>query len=284
MIFYKTNKQKYDAWLHWNISSQCNFDCNYCFGKTPFIKQTINSIDVKKLIKTLNQNNKIFRISFTGGEPFLIPNIVDACASITERHFISLNSNLILPGIEKFAKLILNERVLFIHASLHIEELIKTNLLNRFIGNFKLLRECGFNIFSEAVADPSLLETDIIFIRKYLDEHNISFSFGPFIGFKNGKRYPEEYTHNELALFRLQNEDFNKFKQKGSICNAGFNAAVVYPSGSVHSCFQLKEKLGNIYEMINFKNEPAICPAGRCDCPLNYYDPHLFNEVKDKIS
>ena len=48
MIFSKTNKQNYDAWLHWNISSQCNFDCEYCFGKTPFVKQTINSIDIER--------------------------------------------------------------------------------------------------------------------------------------------------------------------------------------------------------------------------------------------
>ncbi|MBL1213112.1 MAG: radical SAM protein [Ignavibacteriae bacterium] len=279
MIFSKTNNQDYNAWLHWNISSQCNFNCEYCFGKTPFVKNSINKINIEKLIEALDKTGKTFRISFTGGEPFLIPNIIEACSTITEKHFVSFNTNLVLPGVKEFAESILPERVLFFHASLHIEELIKLNLVDKFAANFNLLRANGFKIFAEAVAHPSLNESDINYFRDYLSLHEINFSFGPFIGEYNNKAYPQNYSDDELEKFNLENENMSVFKQKGNICNAGFNAAVVYPNGNVHSCFQVKEKLGNIYSEINFKKKTKICPAANCDCPLNYYDPHLFSLV-----
>lgn len=284
MIFRKTNKQNYDAWLHWNISSQCNFDCEYCFGKTPFVKQTINSIDIERLIQTIDKTGKTFRISFTGGEPFLIPNIIEACRAITKKHFVSFNTNLVLPSVKEFAESISPERALFIHASLHIEELIRLNLADKFVANFILLKENGFIIFAESVAHPSLNESDIIYFRDYLMQHDISFSFGSFIGNYKDRTYPQSYTTDELEKFNLENENMSMFKQKGNNCNAGLNVAAVYPNGNVHSCFQVKEKLGNIYSEINFKNEPTICPAANCDCPLNYYDPHLFKKVTDKTS
>jgi hypothetical protein len=167
---------------------------------------------------------------------------------------------------------------LFIHASLHLHELKKLNLIDKFISNFKLLRNYGFIIFAEAVAHPSIGNNDINYFRNYLRPHDISFSFGPFIGKYNDKTYPQSYSADEFEKFNLEN--MNMFKQKGNICNAGLNVAAVYPNGNIHSCFQVKEKLGNIYSEINFKNEPTTCPAANCDCPLNYYDPHLFSLVR----
>ena len=62
----KPNKdQKYDVWLHWNLTAQCNLNCEYCFGKIPVNKQNITSIDIEKLMGTLKKSGKTFRISFT---------------------------------------------------------------------------------------------------------------------------------------------------------------------------------------------------------------------------
>lgn len=269
--------QHYDAWLHWNISSQCNFVCDYCFGKTTPNASTINSIDIENLLRTLNKSGKTFRISFTGGEPFLIPNIIEACQNITVKHYISFNSNLVLDAVKEFAERIKPERVLNIHASLHFEELTKKNLMSKFITHFKLLKCKGFNIYAETVAHPRILLK--------IDEHNstmsnekIPFTYAPFYGYYNEKSYPESYTKQEIKTFRLAEKHVGAYAQKGKLCNAGFNAAVVSPRGKISPCFQISKSLGNIYSAFSFNQHPTVCPAQKCGCPLNYYDSYLYKK------
>ena len=85
----------------------------------------VHPIKIKNLISTINSTAKTFRISFTGGEPTLIPNFVEACRAITQKHYISFNSNLISKNIKRFIEEIEPERVLHIHASFHYDELIE---------------------------------------------------------------------------------------------------------------------------------------------------------------
>jgi MoaA/NifB/PqqE/SkfB family radical SAM enzyme len=275
----RNKNQNYDAWLHWNVSSQCNFSCDYCFGKTSPNGTSIFSIDSIKLMNTLHDTGKIFRISFTGGEPFLIPNIIETSQQITKKHFISFNTNLVSPKIQEFSKVIFPERVLNIHASLHFNELIDKKLLSRFIENFHLLNSRDFNIYAEAIADPADLEK-IDYYRSLMLKEGIKFTFAPFYGKHKNKFYPQSYTSEEMKLFSISSEHIEAFNQKGSKCIAGFNAAVVSPKGNISPCFQIQQPLGNIYESITFNENTLYCPSNNCACPLNYYDSYLFNKSK----
>jgi len=273
--------QHYDAWLHWNVTSQCNFDCTYCFGKTPVLKAETNIIDIAKLVKTLDNIGKVFRVSFTGGEPFLIPNIVEACAELTRKHYVSFNSNLVLPVVKEFAEVIKPGRVLNIHASLHFEELEKKRIIETYVSNFKLLKGKGFNVYAEAVAWPEF-DIKIEDYRKLLAGHGIEFGYAPYVGKLNNYDFPDSYKAEDLANYNLSIEQIQWFRQKGEVCNAAYNAAVVFSNGDVYPCFQIKEKMGNVYENINFNTELTICPAKRCACPLNKYDEYLFSKVCNK--
>jgi MoaA/NifB/PqqE/SkfB family radical SAM enzyme len=270
--------QHYDIWLQWNVTSQCNFDCLYCFGKTPVSKADINAINIDKLVNTLNKTNKVFRIGFTGGEPFLIPNITEACKELTGNHYVSFNTNLILPEVKEFAEKINPERVLNMHSSLHLEELKKKNLIDTFVGNYKLLENSGFNIYAEAVAWPGTGDV-VESHRKLMTSLAIEYSYAPYIGNNKVLDYPEIYSDHELELFSLSRDMLEWFGQKGAKCNAAFNAGVVFSNGDIYPCFQIKKKLGNIYEEINFNSELTVCPAKRCACPLNKYDDYLFNKA-----
>lgn len=274
----KPNKdQKYDVWLHWNLTAQCNLNCEYCFGKIPVNKKNINSIDIEKLMRTLKKSGKTFRISFTGGEPFLIKNIVEVCYNITQSHFISFNTNLLLPSVINFAKIINPEKVLFIQASFHINELLEKGLLDKYIENFLLLKEKKFNIIAEAVAYPN----DYLLLKKYeklLLEKGIKLFYAPFIGRNNDKNYPKDYENEEIEKWNFPKERINYHYQKGELCNAGKSAAVIYSNGDIYPCFQIKEKIGNIYQQIDFFENIKVCPAKFCGCPLNKYDPTLFNK------
>jgi len=274
----RNENQKYDAWLHWDVTKRCNLDCDYCFGKITDTSVKVHSIDIDKLVSNLDKTGKTFRISFTGGEPTLVPNFIEACQKITEKHYISFNSNLISKNINKFSEKIDRERVLHIHASFHYDEFVEKGLLNRFIENYKLLENNGFNIYAEAIAHPMYKEK-LDNIKGIANKNSLVLSFAPFYGIFNEQSYPESYSQEELDLFGISNKEISYFKQWNELCNAGYNAAVVFSNGNIYPCHQLKTKIGNIYEEFDFNNELVNCPSKKCGCPLNQYDEYLFEQA-----
>ena len=270
----RSNNQHYDAWLHWDVTKRCNLDCEYCFGKITDSNVKVNSIDIKSLMTTLNTTGKIFRISFTGGEPTMVPNFIETVKVITDKHYVSLNTNLITKNLLRIIGNVDPIRILHIHATLHFDELIKKNLLGTFINTYKLLEKNGFNIYAEAVAYP-LLSHRVEEIESTMKLNEINFEYAPYFGKFEDKNYPESYTESELKLFNLSTEDINCYSQKGELCNAGYNSAVVFSNGNAYPCHQIKEKMGNIYDQISFNESLIKCPSKRCGCPLNKYDKYL---------
>lgn len=274
----KEKKQKYNAWLHWDVTKRCNIDCEYCFGKITNVNVKVHSIKIKEFLTTLDKTNLTFRISFTGGEPTLVPNFIETCIAVTEKHFISFNSNLISKNIGVFAKDVDVNRVLHIHASFHYEELFEKNLLKRFAKNYNLLKNAGFHIYAEAVAYPKLIDK-LDVIKKFANDNSINLTFAPFLGNYKREVFPENYTSQDLELFEIDQSEISCFSQKGELCNAGYNVAVVFSNGNVYPCHQIKTKIGNIYEGIDFTNEMVQCPSKKCGCPLNKYDDYLFKQI-----
>ncbi len=227
---------------------------------------------------TLKKTGKTFRISFTGGEPFLVPNFIEACKAITQKHFVSINTHCSSNKVVEFAKLISHERVLFVQASLHFEELEKRNLVQKYVSNYQSLKKLKFNVFVEAVAYPPVIKK-LNKYRNYFANEGIDFTFGAFTGIYNGKKYPESYSEEELKTFGLSKSEQTKFYQKGNTCNAGYNVFAAFSNGNVFPCFQIKEKAGNIYENIVFEDSMITCPAKYCGCPLNVYDEYLFEKA-----
>ncbi len=272
----RKKNQDYDAWLDWYPTYRCHLNCAYCFENPLKKTEKISEINTSALIKTLSGTNKTFKIRFTGGgEPFLIPNIVEACEKITQSHFVCIVSNLISEKIHEFSEKIDPKRVLYISASLQIKELERLNLLNKYIYNFQLCKKSGFNIKATVVAYPPLLD-EVKKYRKFFQEKGIPLKFYPYIGKSNGKIYPKSYTENELNKFGL---DIRNNYQKGKLCNVGCNVGVVNPHGYVSYCFSLNKPMGNVYSKIKFKNKMLRCPFDFCTYPLNFYDINLFKKA-----
>ena len=271
----------YDAWIHWNVTSVCNYDCNHCFGHID-MTHDVDAIKIPELINTLDKTGKIFRISFTGGEPFLIPNIIEASSEINKKHYLSYNTNLVHERIKSFVDKIDPGRVVRIHASFHFEELKDRGEVHKYIGNYQLLEERGFPMYAEAVAFPKLapLAEEI---RQYLLEHDIILHFGPYLGTFENRKYPESYSNKELLQFGLSDDCRLLHKQMGAFCNAGYNAIVATHTGKILPCFHFKETLGNLYEEIKFNNSIKVCPHKQCGCPLNIYDERLYLEALREI-
>lgn len=278
-------KKTYNAWLHWTVTNRCNLNCKYCFFNPYKKNEKIKRIDIKSLIKTLEKTKKVFRITFTGGgEPFLIPNLVEACKKLTKKHYVEIFSNLTLPYIREFAEKINPKKVLRFHASLHINELEKNNLIDYFIENYLLLKKKGFKIEVGVVAYPPILN-EVKEYKRFFKNKGIEIGFDPFIGSCNGKRYPKEYTSYEKKIFRLGEDKLKRRTDHQKICNAGYNLGIVRSSGRIEPCFQISKKIGNIYKNINFKKNLIFCPFNSCSCPLHTLDRPLFKKaIKDNKS
>jgi organic radical activating enzyme len=241
---------------------------------------TMPAIDTSALVKTLDRTGKIFRIGISGGgEPFLIPNIIDACVELGKKHFLAFNSNLTLPRCLEVARLIDPARVVHFHASLHLSELERLGLVDRFITHYMEFKNRGFPIFAEAVGHPSLVPQAQRFVERF-EKAGVTISFGPFHGDCGGKHYPQAYTAAELAALGLdKNETAGFYSLFGTLCNAGYNAAVVAGDGTVRYCWDVAGRLGHLYGRIRFNPAMMTCPANECSCPLPKYDRYLWSRA-----
>lgn len=286
----------YDAWLHWDVANKCNLSCDYCvtfsgkkvkhYPALDLIKKIITSnisgrsIDISKLIKTLKDTGKIFRISFSGqGEPLLIPNIMEVFEALTKEHFISFNTNLTPGLINDFVRKIDPAKVVSVDASLHIKSLEKHKMTETFVRHYHLCKANGFNITASEVAYPDLAK-DVSFFRSYFKERGVDFFFQRFFGEYEGRLYPDSYTTEEERIFGIIDQpSYLMYNSKGKKCNAGYNVGFVKNNGDIVPCGRLHGRMGNIYKYVRFANNIIECPVEHCCCPLNCYDVGLFERA-----
>jgi organic radical activating enzyme len=234
-------------------------------------------IDIPGLLNALDKTGKVFRITFTGGgEPLLLPNIVEATTALAERHYIAFNTNLTSPRIRDIAAAIDPSRLL-VHGSLHIRELERKKLFRRYIENYQFCQERNVEIYSIEVAHPDLVN-DVEHYREMLRAEGIEFRFVPFKGEHEGRWYPAAYTEQERKAFGLWERASKgaQFNQRGSLCNAGYNVVVAGPDGLINPCYDIRENQGNMFGSIRLQPQVRRCPVDVCSCPLNFYDEPLF--------
>jgi MoaA/NifB/PqqE/SkfB family radical SAM enzyme len=258
-----------DAWLLYSPNIYCNLKCKYCLSPHEIEKLIPAKIKTEELIHVLENSGKKFLITLAGGgEPFLIPNIVDFSQEITKKHFLAIKTNLTIPEVKLFANGVDPQRVSYIYAFVHFEELFKGKLIDRFIENYLLLKNKGFNIIPIALAYPAFVENAQVY-TSYFKNYGIDIAFDPFFGMYDNKFYPDCYTEEEKKIFHLSQDKIDKFKSKDKICNAGYNAGVIKNNGTIATCHKISLSLGHIYKQIHFNNFLIKCPYNECSCPLH---------------
>ena len=133
------------------------------------------------------------------------------------------------------------------------------------------------------MAHPSLSDEADKY-RLFFREKGIPVRFMPFVGSYNGRDYPKSYTPEELKIFGLEKSDHDKFYPRNKLCNAGYNVALVLPSGDLISCFPLHKRMGNIYKKIVFSKTLLSCSSNWCACPTYAYDPYLYQRALQEAS
>jgi MoaA/NifB/PqqE/SkfB family radical SAM enzyme len=263
------------AWLLLEVSNGCNIRCQYCYA--PHLRNEVNipKIDHSTICRTLDATGRTFLVTLLGGEPLMVPNIVEACQELTKRHYISFATNLTSPKIIEIAQKIQPGRIEYILAALHIRELERLGLVDMYVSNYIACKEVGMNIGSEVVAHPSLLEK-AGYYKDFFFGKGVKFSFVPFGGEYEGKLYPSSYTPEEVRIFDIKSSREKHFNCKGQSCNAGYNVCVGQFNGDVYPCWGNPHKIGNVYERIDLGDDLTVCPLDYCSCSFKTNNKDLY--------
>lgn len=261
--------------IDWHLTNRCNFSCEYCH---PQIKRVlnikyINERHYEKYIQAFDRLSSSCHILMSGGEPFLFPDFIELCKGLTEKHFISLNTNFSTDNVFDFLNTIPANKVRNILAAIHIEERERLGLdLIDFAKKYILAIEKGFNISAAYVLHPNVLERaekDI----EYLKSLGVDKIAGKvFKGVFEAKRYPDSFdTFQKDLIFKLSGT-YNmtssylsgEMSFKDKLCLAGVSFIKVDVQGNIQRCATIKEPLGNIFdENLNLHDAAYPCTANR---------------------
>jgi MoaA/NifB/PqqE/SkfB family radical SAM enzyme len=282
----------YDILADWLINKYCNYSCDYCpqANTNDHRKSLAGQMDIETITDFFDTTGLTWLIHMSGGEPFLHPDFISLCRRLTEKHYISINSNVSLNTVDVFAENIDPERVAFIHASLHYEELKNRHSIPGFLRAINTLETAGFNTYVTQVFYPPLIK-EFSQISSYFHQNNIIVHPKTFRGFYDGRLYPQEYSENERNIFIESarrasslvvipythiNPDYDLqslqgfLSFKGSQCLAGNQYVQIDYKGNIYRCSMAGSPIGNIFNgTFNRFSGAEICPYRICSC--SYY-------------
>ncbi len=260
--------------VSWFINDNCNFSCNYCghYNRKPVSPK----YDIQHIAQSFDVFGDCGHIIITGGEPFLYPGFIDLCKLLTEKHYLSINTNLSQASIKDFAEQISHERIIMINAGVHYDYRIDNKIgMDNFIKLYKILSNKNFNVVGSYVIHPAKILQGIKNIQflKQLGLTNISAK--TYYGTYDGKNYPSAYTQMEIDLissYMLQGLDMPEYLKytcfKNKFCLTGKDFFSIEHTGEVLRCNTDKQSYGNLFEKTFIPSKTAEkCTQSTCICP-----------------
>jgi MoaA/NifB/PqqE/SkfB family radical SAM enzyme len=281
--------------IEWNLGKRCNYDCSYCPSSIHDSHSPHTPIDIlERAVDRLCELKKPLRISLTGGEPAVHPDIEDLFDYFKRKDVFWVN---LTTNGTRASQWYLENEMFFNHVvfSLHFEHDWKRVLhtINQFYDSTE--REFFVNVMahhdhmdSVRTVVAQLIQKGIKFairrIRWTEGDHNV-FDDMRYDGKDLEWLLSMDATANPNC--RVDNErivhanDIIKKREnqfKGWTCNAGLESLMINWDGEVHrATCRVGGSLGNIYQgTFVAPNEPIICTRDWCTCaadiPLTKYE------------
>src|SRR5437773_10713922 len=114
----------WDWEFDWHLTNRCNFYCEYCHLQIRYVlnRKHLSEPDPELVVRRFNELGPVCLVHMSGGEPFMFPGFVELCEGLTQRHHISINTNLASQDVPEFAKRVAPEPVAKIVAAIHQPE------------------------------------------------------------------------------------------------------------------------------------------------------------------
>ena len=268
----------YDFYIHWAITNKCNYSCGYCVINTHIQQASIaEPVDIRRILKRVKKIPGVILFTFTGGEPFLIPNFPELAAELTKKHFVRIDTNLsIKHTCEKFLEIVDPSRIWEITFSPHtLERNKQKHRLEEVCDTVNKFQKKGFKMVGNYVVWPPSIkgfEKDLA----YFSQRGIKLYPTLFIGDYRGKRYPEDngvvtYSRETLDMIEKYNPEALTVLEKsnGQLCPAGSRAFFIDSNYNVFPCTAAQKKIGLFFENWQTLKKVVTCPINRCYCPFN---------------
>ena len=281
------------AWPHqdqlkveWNLGKRCNLDCTYCpsYIHDNFSPHTDINI-LERTVDKLCELGKPLRISLTGGEPCVHPDIEDFLEYLKRKDIFWVN--LTTNGTRDHGWYLMNEmfwnNIVF---SLHFENANWTRAYNNILKYYDSTeREFFVNIMAHhdymdkvRTVVKSFKELGIKYairrIRWTEGDHNVfddlryqgkdlEWILSEDATAKPNCRVDDEHIIHANDIIKKQ---LNQFK--GWTCNAGLESLMINWDGEVHrATCRVGGSLGNIYQgTFVAPSDPVICTRDWCTC------------------
>lgn len=256
----------------WHINDLCNMACSYCFFPTgakdpPHVGQ----LTPQQISDAIDATGMQWALFIGGGEPTLYPDFIELVNLIKQKHFIQISTNLVSRTTRDLAEQVTPENIININASSHMM-MHTPKSLGRFLENYHLFKDKGFNITVSYVAHPSMLgrmRADFEFLRSNGVEAVIPLSYQ---GMYEDRRYPASYTADEARLIREFVHEplellvtLDRMNFKGRMCKAGMSYFMMDTKGDVCRCATIPEAMGNMYDgTFRPRHESVPCPMDKC--------------------
>ena len=262
------------------VTSVCNMNCPHCFANSEPLIMTF--VQYKKIIDKLI-DGQIYKITLTGGEPFLNPELFKIIKYTKEKGLVvSLHTN---------GTLVNNEHIILLKSLLDENDWIQISLdgcsydsyyntrrntmFETIINNIRLLCENGYNVKINTVVTNKnyKLLANIYELSTQLGIKQISFS--PLFGSIN-EEDEIYYPHDNLIFQEIQKvisaydrhegkvgidvdgiavpwgcKELNGLESGRLICPAGKTSIEVDVNGDVYPCpflFEKDYKMGNLLD------------------------------------
>lgn len=79
----------------WHITNACNATCKYCFTTSYFSKKELKSRFWKLIVRRINEEKSVQRVSIIGGEPLLVKELPQIIKQLRKDLKINIDSNLL---------------------------------------------------------------------------------------------------------------------------------------------------------------------------------------------
>ena len=290
------------------LTLHCNLHCHYCIQKisspqVPLAQyklhsgkewvEALNAID-NRTQKRFLRRRRIKKLSILGGEPTIYPDFLYVVNNLDKNWKITVTSNFDSPffGQEtKDFRQIKNKGRLRFNGSLHF---IQTPI-ERFIANVRKLKKAGINVHTLfIVAHPAYL-SKVFGYKKQLLKIHPRVKLQRFLGFHQGKLYPQESDCNieqeqkdGISNYKLYQEAFSQKKTSPIFCHS--DKVLIAPNGDIHNCHYKvytghKDKMGNLFNdevRVHIPREYFPCrDFGFCN-PCDS-EGHLFKTIEGRI-
>jgi MoaA/NifB/PqqE/SkfB family radical SAM enzyme len=271
--------------VEWNLGKRCNYDCSYCPESIHDNYSPHTNIDIlEHAVDRLCEFDKPLRISLTGGEPCVHPDIEDFLAYLKQKniYWVNLTTNGTRAG-----SWYLNNEVYFNHLvfSLHFEydwqRIVKT--INQYYDSTerdffvnimahhahmnnvrKVVKEFQEKGIKFAVRRIRWTEGDHnIFDDMRYDGKDLEWLLAQDATAKPNCRVDDNNVIHANDIIKLH---LNKFKDWS--CNAGLESLMINWDGEVHrATCRVGGSLGNIYkDTFIVPTNPVICTRDWCTC------------------